>query len=116
MKFNNNRIVLDLNKCQWAKFHWVNQYGGICFTLINKPTNTVRGQEVSVHRPAMWHPDYPNESELERADRLNLLDIWTPVCTFQLAANHNVTYTGDKAKVMWKAWNEKIFNQKKGKK
>jgi hypothetical protein len=52
---------------------------------------------------------------LEEASRKRLLDTWIPCVTFQVTANHRLTYTGDKAMSLWKAWNERVFN-KKGKK
>lgn len=111
MKQNNNRIVVDLNKCQYAAFWYVNQYGISVFVKPALPT--VRGAYCASYELAGYHPDYPSESMLQRAERLNLLDTWTPVCQFQLTANHSLTYTGDKAVNMWKAWREKIFNKKK---
>lgn len=107
----NNRIVLDLSKAQFASMWYVNQEGSISFK--KPPEQTVRARLVHVTEPAAPHPDYPGETMIERARRLNIIDIWQPVCTFQLTANHNVTYTGKKAIVMWKAWNERIFNKKK---
>jgi len=64
----------------------------------------------------MYHPSWPNETEWQRAERLGLLDVWTPVCSFQLTANHSVTYTGKKAIAMYAAWRAKVFsnNKKKG--
>jgi hypothetical protein len=50
---------------------------------------------------------------LQYAKKEQLLDIWEPVVQFQLTANHNIIYLGAKAKAMWKAWNEKIFNKRK---
>lgn len=111
MRTTNNRIVLDLSKAQFARMWYVNQEGGIAFTKPPKPS--VRGRLVPDNEPAAPHPDYPGETMLERARRLYLFDTWQPVCTFQLTANHNVTYTGKKATVMWKAWQERIFNKKK---
>lgn len=62
---------------------------------------------------AAYHNLYPGETMRERAMRLDLFDRWTPVVTFQFAANHSVQYTGTKAKDMWKAWNTRLFNRKK---
>lgn len=110
-----NRTILDLNKVQHASFWYVNQYGQIKTPQIKPCPFSIRMTPVSDLELAMYHPDYPNETELQREIRLGLMDIWTPVVSFQLTANHNIVYTGPKAVSMWKAWNEKIFN-KKGKK
>jgi hypothetical protein len=106
----NNRIVCDLNKIQFGSLHYVNQYGDTTM-YTPKPMTTVRGESVR-DEMAAYHPDYPLETMRERALRLDLFDYWTPVCTFQLSANHNLTYTGEKALAMWKAWNSKIFKKK----
>lgn len=106
----NNRIILDLNKVQFGYFHYVNQYGQIVYVQPSRPT--VRLQEVFSDKLAMYHPLWPGESEQSRAERLEMIDEWTPVCTFQLTANHNVQYTGEKANTMYKTWNSKIFNKK----
>lgn len=111
MRTSNNRIVVDLNKCQHAAFWYVNQYGQVVDTI--SPNKSVRLDWVFDFTLAFYHPDYPGETTLARAKRLNLLDIWIPVCQFQLTANHSLTYTGDKAVSMWKAWREKIFNKNK---
>lgn len=125
MRTINNRIVLDLSKVQHGSFWYVNQEGQVRRQLpiwsrktITKGTES--GEAITVHNQLVigWelaapHPDYPGETLLERACRLDIIDIWKPVCTFQLTANHNVTYTGKKAIVMWKTWNERIFNKKK---
>jgi hypothetical protein len=52
---------------------------------------------------------------LARAVRYRILDVWIPYTTFQVSANHRLTYTGDKAISLWKAWCEKQFNKKKKK-
>lgn len=107
----NNRTVLDLNKVQHATFWYVNQYGQTCPVKPILPT--VRGRSVSKVMPAYYHPDWPGETEFDRARRLCLLDQWKPVVQFQLTANHNIIYTGKKAMTMWEAWKAKIFGKNK---
>lgn len=108
-----NRTVLDLSKVQYGSFWYVNQYGQ---TRHHKSPGyeSVRNEIVSPVSLALYHPDYPGETTIERGKRLGLMDVWTPVVQFQLTANHNIQYTGKKALAMWKAWNERIFNKKKG--
>ena len=106
-----NKTLLDLSKVQHGTFYYVNQYGNQQFV---KPScYTVRLVMVITDEPAMFHPDYPGESTFARAQRLNLLDIWTPVVTFQLTANHNIQFTGEKAVKMWELWRAKIYGKKK---
>lgn len=106
----NNKIVVDLNKVQFGSVHYVNQYGDIKQKKPDYPT--VYGKEV-VYEYAAYHPDFPGETMLQRAVRLDILDKWTPICIFQLSANHTLTYTGEKAISMWKAFNIKIFKKNK---
>ncbi len=108
----NNKIVIDINKVQYAWRSWETRSG---YKRKEKPTKpTVHGQEFDCDAPA-----YAGlltgivRTMLERAVSLGILDTWTPCTTFEFAANHRVIFTGDKAEVMWKAWNEKIFNKKK---
>lgn len=108
----NNKIVIDLGKVQYGSFWYVNQEGRIAYYKPPKPT--VRARMIDTREPASYHPDYPGETMYERAIRLDLWDSWQPVCSFQLTANHSITYTGKKAVAMWAAWNERIFNKKKG--
>lgn len=112
MSMTTNKTVLDLAKVQHATLWWGN------------------GQEKRHHKPdcPTYHgmpvpdglaapiKDYPGETMLERAIRRNLLDVWTPIVCFQLTANHKIVYTGEKALSMWKAWNARIYGEKKGKK
>jgi len=105
-----NRIIVDLNKVQWMRFYYVNQYGQTNNTIINFPT--IRSSAIYPEQLAAHHPLYPGEAELERAKRLDLLDVWTPVCVLKLTANECLQYTGDKAIAMRDAWQAKIFGKK----
>lgn len=111
----NNRIVVDLNKCQYAWNGWCTADG------VHKRTHmplchTVHGHEFEQEAIAFpSDPLYPNEDMLARAVRYRILDVWIPYTTFQVSANHRLTYTGDKAISLWKAWCEKQFNKKKKK-
>jgi hypothetical protein len=106
----NNSVVLDLRKVQWGVLDWQNQDGLIRKTC---PTHkTVNGAEFEPSAPAGKLDAYPGETMLERAIRLDLLDVWKPVVTFQLAANHNVIYHGKKALSMWRVWQSRIFGKR----
>jgi hypothetical protein len=109
MKRDNN-IVVDLEKCQWAKLVYRNQYGQ---TRKDVPTwASVRNETLRLYELAYPHPEYPKETELERAERLGLVDEWTPELTLKLTANEYLVYVGDKALSIWKTWNAKIFGSK----
>jgi hypothetical protein len=104
-----NRIVVDLNKVAYAWRGYVTLCGN--FKRYRKPEYTVHGQEFVIDNLVYMG----DETLLDRAKRLQLLDTWIPYTTLQLSNYHSLTYTGEKAESIWKAWCEKIFN-KKGKK
>ncbi len=108
----NNRIVVDLNKCQYAWFSWTTANGTYKRWL--KPNGpTVHGQEFDCNAPIFGSTDF--KTMLQAAIELKILDTWIPCITLQVSANHRLTYTGDKAISLWKAWCEKQFNKKKKK-
>jgi hypothetical protein len=109
------KIIVDLNKVQYAKFYWENQigqrvnkkprqathFGAICSKDIMMPELTLADGRV-----------FERESMYERAKRLKLFDVWTPTIILQFAANHTITYTGKQAQSIWKEWNRRQFNKK----
>jgi hypothetical protein len=103
----NNRIVVDLSKCQHAIFGYTNQFDQWSY----KKIVSCRGLQ--------FKPDdkcFMSEMTLlEHAKRNNLLDVWTPTLILKLTASETLQYTGDKAITMYKAWNERIFNRNKRK-
>lgn len=112
-----NRIVVDLGKCQFARFYYRNQHG--CIANKKAPWPTYGGKIVDEHEQALFHPDFPGETMLERLKRRGVLpDIWVPEALFKVSAYCCLIYTGEKASSLYKAWCERIFNSttKKGKK
>ena len=107
----NSQVTIDLKKVQYATLHYVNQFGLSYPYLPKRPS--VNGMYISDKEMAAYHNLYPGETMLERARRLEILDRWKPVVTFQFAANHTVQFKGNKAKSMWKAWQSHIFGKKK---
>ncbi len=101
----NNRIVVDLNKVQWASFWYQNQYGD----------TTTHKHKYPSYRYVELAPDAKHvcgENAIQWLKERQMLDVWTPNIKFKLTANESLVYTGDKAKSLWKAWNEKIFKKK----
>ena len=105
----NKKIILDLNKCQSASLVYRNQ--DVMLKLSYPIVPTVHGMWFEPNGMAATHPLYPGESNMQRARRLKVLDIWIPECKFIMASNHSVTYTGKKALEMYKAWSAKIFGK-----
>ena len=106
-----NRIILDLNKCQYARFYYRNQHGDTRDVLPAPGTMSIRGCDVDKTANALPHPNYPLESLYARAKRLGLLEDWQPEVFFKLTANAGVIYWGAKAVVMYDAWKAKIFGK-----
>ena len=106
MRNPNNRIVVDLNKCQFARFFYRNQFGQTKDTLPEKPTT----------RGCSFDPDehiYGSEVTLITfAQQHGLLDKWVPEVLFQLSSNHSLAYTGKKAVSLYGEWCRRIFKKK----
>ena len=106
---HNNRTVLDLAKVQHGTLVYVNQYGHERSVKPAFPTSFNTAFDPSAY--ALPHHDYPRETMMERAIRLDTLDKWVPIVRFQLTANHIIAYSGAKALSLWAAWRERIFNR-----
>jgi len=107
-----NRIIVDLNKCQFARFYYRNKTGHTRNVI--PPIETFNNQIYSPQDRALFHPNYPNESLVNRLKRRGIQpDVWTPEVLLKLSANHCLIYTGEKAVSIYKTWCEKVFNKKK---
>lgn len=110
---SNNRIVVDLNKCQYAKFGYRNQHGMWCAIA---PGFTVNGVRFHLCDMVPYFSRIENAwltaSAFEVAIARGLVDIWTPELTLQLQANHSLIYIGEKAKSIWAEWCRRQFNKK----
>jgi len=104
-----NRIVIDLSKVQWARFGWRNQHGDFRHIKPNVPT--VYNQAFNPIERAFMCPN--NMTMLDYAMHNHLLDIWTQEVKFKVTANTTLTYTGDKAVSLYKAFCERQFNKRK---
>jgi hypothetical protein len=106
---SNSRTIVDLNKVAYCLFYYrAKEYERVL--LPNKPT--VRGQEIDSNEYALQHHDYPAETLLERARRLDILDKWIPVLSLMLSNGHKLEYTGDRAKSLYKTYKAKIYATK----
>jgi len=102
--------VIDIKKVWKAEFRWRNQLGQVVRKKPRKPTVHCLPFDVDA-RVVQGH----GESMLSFAKRMRLLDVWTPVITLFRTAYDNQTFTGDKAKKLWRDWNARQFGKKKGK-
>jgi len=109
----NNGVVLDITKVQWASFYWKNQWGDN--REKNPKTVTVHNSPVGEHENALVYDGTKMVivNAIALANEYKIKDVWTPYCKFQLSSNHTITYSGEKALSLWKAWQTKIFKPKK---
>ena len=103
-----SQITVNLAKVQWCSFFYVNQFTETKRTKPKQPT--VYGVEIA-DEPAAYHPDYPHETLIERAKRLDIIDVWTPRCVLHISANRCLTYTGQKAINIHKTYREYIYGK-----
>lgn len=91
--------LVNFSKVVYTVTYWENQDGHKCK---EQPTHaTVHGIKIIEHDMAHYHQDYPFETCLERARRLNILDIWKFKCRFYVYSNHCIQYSGEKALKIW---------------
>lgn len=107
--WKDNRIVLNLSKVTFGRFYYRNQWGQLTDVLPPKEIITVHGVKFAANE-SMYGS---TERAIDAAKRLGMLDVWIPEVKFQLTANHQIVYTGDKAKSLWKEYCRRIFNKKK---
>lgn len=101
--------TIAFNKVQWADYYYQNQDGD---KLRYEPKKlTVHGISFEPDAFAVYHRDYPLETLLERAKRLDILDRWHPVCVLVFTANKSLRYTGKEATKVWKAYNSHIYGK-----
>lgn len=65
------KTIFDINKVAYCTFWYENQNG----IRSNKDRTSVHGISIDSLVYALPHPEYPCETVLERARRLNILDI-----------------------------------------
>lgn len=106
----NNKTILSFSKVSYCDYFFANQYGDTATKLPSM--DTLFGHSVD---PAdkLYKSE---ETKLAAARRTGLIDKWIAQCKFQLSNNHSITYTGDKATSMYKAWCAHVFGGKKSNK
>lgn len=103
------QTTIDFSKVTSAHFYWRNQEYNI--RLKHKPMQaTVRAVPVG-NEPAAAHHDFPSETMIERAKRLDLLDKWVAVARFQMYSQ-KLEFVGEDAKAKWNAYNAYYYGTK----
>ena len=106
------QLVIDFKAVAYARFYYLSQDG--LLRHFKPSTYSVHGTliESGVYAIPLL-PEYPHETQLERARRLGILDVWSPHCSLYLRNNHSLRFTGSKAVKVWKQYNAHIFGGKK---
>lgn len=104
------QLTIDLNSVSHAQFFYVQQDG---LKVKYKPkVFSVHGMVFNPDEYAWpYSGEYPMELKIERAVRLEILDVWIPVCVYQFRNNHSKTFKGEAAKKRWAQYNAHIFKK-----
>lgn len=109
MNAPNTQLTIDLNSVSYCSFYYKNQWGNVRRIKPKKPTRL--GQVIPNEFALPLDPAFPSETLIERGRRLELVDIWTPVCRYQFRNNHSMKFTGDKAIAKHKQYQTHIYNK-----
>lgn len=109
-------ITFDIRKVSYAKFFWKTNEG--CIKNKKPRFPTVRGVKVEDEEALALcdMSDLSQETMLERARRLEILDVWIPVVIFQMTNSHSLEFIGKRALSLHKAWLAYVFGKEKQKK
>ncbi len=105
--------LLNLRHVTHTFTWWDNGRGVQCKKI--PPTPTANGCLIVPNFRAYPHPLFPNETELERAKRLGILDQWTFVVEFILHKGHKLTFKGEKAQELYNIYKGVVYNRSKKK-
>lgn len=105
------QILVNFKAVRYATFYYVNQSHTYKRRTLPKYPTTNGSELIDPNGEAFPHTDYPNETNLQRASRLNLVDIWTPVCELEFAAHRKLKFIGEEAVKMWKSYRAYIYGK-----
>src|ERR1700722_5869862 len=101
-------ITLDLRKIIYVSLIYKNACGNIRTHKPKEPS--VHGIVFEPDEYAFYHTDYPLETNMERALRLGILDIWIPYAHIRAQGGVRLNYYGEDALKFWKRWNAHIYS------
>lgn len=107
------QLTLDLNKVVLCRY-WYETQDGVT-SRIKPSLPSVRGLTFNSAAFAPTHYDYPLETLIERAIRLDILDEWVAKCLCKTVSGYTVKYTGKKATSIWEAYKAITFSKRKNK-
>lgn len=106
---HSNRTIVSVSKIAYAVFYW---RSGEYERFLKPKLPTVHGCEIEPNEFAAYHTDYPQETLVERARRLDLLDSqWVPVFKLILNNGHTLEYTGKKALSLKEKYSSQQFGK-----
>lgn len=106
------QLVIDYSKIVYAAYFHRNQTSTLTRRVKpRKPTiNGVALNMLATARP--YFHDYPHETVLERARRLDAVDTWIPVCVLG-TVRQKFRFEGEEAIKQWKAYKSFKFGKRK---
>lgn len=108
----NQRTVFDIKNVSYALLYWRNKEDNI--HLAKEPEYySTNGVIFNAKEFAPYIAGYELETTLDRARRLGILDEWTAVIKLTLKNGHPLTFEGERAISIWKAWNAQVFSRKR---
>lgn len=106
--------LIAFDKIIKANLIWVNQYNNIAFAF--KPTKlSVNGCFIEPNEVAGYIHEFPHETLIERARRLDLIDRFEAKFKATLYDGNTYECLGAKALEMWNAYRSFIFSKQKSK-
>ena len=106
---SNNRTILDISKIAYVIFFY---RSGEYERFLKPRKHTVHGCEIDEEEFALPYHDYPHETLIERARRLDIIDKWIPVLKISMNNGHILEFTGKKAISLKEAFSSKQFSGK----
>lgn len=100
--------TINLKAVKECIFFYRNQDGD---TSKHKPLfNTVHSIDIDHNTTVVPLMEYPHETAIERARRLDILDKWVAICILKFTKYHTVEYKGTKATTMHQAYRKLIYD------
>ncbi len=104
-----SNIIIQFNKVAWVKLFYQSRCNN--FFRKKKPSRpTVHGEYIESGYAAE-HQDYPAETMLERARRLDIIDEWIPRLVIAFSATKHLYFEGQQAEKYYAAFQNYMFKR-----
>jgi len=106
-------FILDFQKVIWARLYWRSQEGIILTQCPEAPT--VYGRTIDCPNDFAYplNHDFPSETRLERARRLDIFDTWTIFCEMHSYCLETFKWEGKRAIDMYQAYCRFVMSRNK---